>query len=307
MTGLFDIVARIARGQHGRVTRKQLLAESIDDGRIDGWIADGRLHRVHYGVLAVGHTAPSVDAEYMAAVLAGGEGAVLSHRAAAFKLGLIPGPPPSPEITVPTRAGLSRPGITIHRGDRPHPLDVSDLDGIPITTVPRVLVDLAARTAPDDLARLCHEGWINHRTKPGHVERCIARNPRKPGIRKLRLALGADVLLSELESGFLKLLRRHRIPLPRTNIDHQGDKVDCHWPQFGLTVELLSYRFHASRQAFERDVARRRRSNHLAYTWGDVFERGDATIADLRPRLGQAARSTAHPASSTARAAESEP
>jgi len=93
------------------------------------------------------------------------------------------------------------------------------------------------------------------------------------------------VTLSELERGFLKLLRAHGLPRPRTNIDHLGDKVDCHWPQLGLTLELLSYRFHASRAAFEQDVARRRRSNHVAYTYGDVFERAGQTIADLRARL----------------------
>jgi hypothetical protein len=73
--------------------------------------------------------------------------------------------------------------------------------------------------------------------------------------------------------------------LPRTNVDHRGDKVDCRWPHHDLTVELLSYRFHATRRAFEADVARRRRSNHLAYTYGDVFDRAAATAAELRRRL----------------------
>ncbi len=101
----------------------------------------------------------------------------------------------------------------------------------------------------------------------------------------MRRALAADVTLSELEEGFLALLRAHGLPLPRTNIRHHGDTVDCHWPEHDLTVELLSYRFHATRRAFEADVARRRRSNHLAYTYGDVFERGASTIAELRRRL----------------------
>jgi len=78
---------------------------------------------------------------------------------------------------------------------------------------------------------MCHEAWIKHRTTPHQVERCIARNPCKHGIRRLRLALSADVLLSELERSFRKLLRDHGLPLPRTNIDHHGDKVDCHWLQ----------------------------------------------------------------------------
>jgi hypothetical protein len=97
--------------------------------------------------------------------------------------------------------------------------------------------------------------------------------------------MSADVTLSGRENRFLALLKHHGIPLPRTNIDHAGDKVDCHWPQLGLTVELLSYRFHSSRQAFEADVARRRRSNHIAYTYGDVFERGAATAVDVNRLL----------------------
>ena len=121
---------------------------------------------------------------------------------------------------------------------------------------------------------------------PRDVEACITRNPTKQGAAKLRRALGADVTLSDLEDGFLELLKRHDLPLPRTNIDCAGDKVDCHWTRHGLTIELLSYRFHASRRAFEDDVARRRRSSHLAYSWGDIFERGAQTVAELAPLLG---------------------
>jgi hypothetical protein len=151
--------------------------------------------------------------------------------------------------------------------------------------VPRVLLDVAPTTATGELARLCHEAWVHHRTTPGYVEACIARNPTKRGAAKLRRALTSDVTLSDLEDQFLELLKHHDLPLPRTNVDHHGDKVDCHWPHHDLTVELLSYSFHATRQAFEQDVARRRRSRHIAYTYGDVFERGEATAAELGRRL----------------------
>ncbi|HEY1539223.1 MAG TPA: hypothetical protein VGF63_07485 [Solirubrobacteraceae bacterium] len=87
--------------------------------------------------------------------------------------------------------------------------------------------------------------------------------------------------LSMLEDGFLALLRDNGLPAPRTNVDRHGDRVDCHWPQLGLTVELLSFRYHGSRAAFERDVARRRRSEHLAFTYGDVFERAAPTVVEL--------------------------
>ncbi len=279
------MTARIAGRQHGRVTREQLIAAGIDAGRIDRWLADGRLRRVHRGVYAVGHVAPSVDGEYMAAILAAGKGAVLSHRAAAYKLALLRGAWPAPEVTVPTTADRGRPGIVIHRVSSLDVLDISVLDGIPVTVVPRILLDLAPTTSPMELTRLCHEAWVRHGCGPRSVEACIARNPSKKGAIKLRRALGADVTLSALEDGFLELLRAHQLPLPRTNVDRHGDKVDCHWPEHDLTVELVSYRYHATRHAFEHDVARRRRSNHVAYTYGDIYERGPRTIADLRPRL----------------------
>jgi hypothetical protein len=186
---------------------------------------------------------------------------------------------------VPTLHHRRRPGIVIHRVAALHPYDVTIHEGIPITSVPRVLLDIAPRLSPAKLGRACHEAWVHHNTTPAHVEASIARNPNKPGIAKLRYALGSDVTLSDLEDAFLALLKRHGLPLPRTNIDVKGDKVDCHWPQHDLTVELLSFRFHATREGFEKDVARRRRSQHVAYTYGDVAERAADTAADLRQRF----------------------
>ena len=287
MRALFTIVTAIADRQHGRITREQLLAAGVDRNRIARWNADGRLRRAHHGVYIVGHAARSVDGDYMGAVLAGGPGAVLSHNAAAFKLRLIRGAPPRPEITLPCASHRRRPGIVIHRVAVLHGLDIAVQDGIPITIVPRVLLDLAPRTPPAKLTRMCHEAWVRHRCGPDAVEACIARNPRKPGARRLRRALGSDVTLSDLEDLFVALLLTHGLPLPRTNVDHGGDKVDCHWPDHQLTVELVSFRYHATRHGFESDVARRRRSHHVAYTYGDVTERGAATVADLRPRLGR--------------------
>ncbi len=261
------IVARFAAAQHGRVTAAQLRKAGVDKHRASRWLRQGRLHRVHHDVYAVGHLARSVDAFYMSAVLAGGGGAALSHEPSSHLLHLLQGPPPRPEVTVPTTAHRRRPGIVIHRVRELHERDIFKLRGIRITTPARTLLDLAPRLSAERLARACHEAWVGHDMTPAHVEACIARNPKKPGIAKLRVALGSDVTLSDLEQGFLVLLRQHDLPLPRTNVDHRGDKVDCHWPDVGVTVELLSFQFHTTRHAFEKDVARRRRSNHVAYTW----------------------------------------
>ena len=293
MRALFATVAGIADRQHGRVSRAQLRAAGVDRNRIARWLADGRLRRVHIGVYAVGHAAPSADGDYMAAVLAAGAGAVLSHRAAAYKLGLLRGTPPRPEVTVATAAHRRRPGIVIHRVAGLHPLDTTVHDNLPITIVPRILLDLAPSTAPKDLTRLCHEAWVRHRTTQYHVESCVARSPGKPGASRLRRALGSDVTLSFLEDAFLELLAAHGLPRPRTNIEREQDKVDCHWPRLDLTIELVTYRYHATRQAFETDVARRRRSSHLAYTYGDITDRGAQTAAELRPLLAAGAAHSA--------------
>jgi hypothetical protein len=283
MRGEFDRVVELARGQHGRVARRQLLAIGVAPKQIDRWVAHGRLLVVHRGVYAVGHDAPLWQADYMAAQLACGPFAAISNDAATHVLSLRRSRSAPPvEVTVASLDGRQRPGIIIHRTTSLAG-DVANIDGIRVTSCPRTLLDLAPRTTPEELTRLCHEAWIHHRMRPRHIEACIARNPTKPGAAKLRRAQSADVLLSDLEHRFITLLRHHGLPRPRTNIDHAGDKVDCHWPEHGhgVTIELVSYRYHATRHAFEQDVARRRRSNHVAYTYGDVVERPAQTADEV--------------------------
>ncbi len=156
--------------------------------------------------------APSMLGDYMAAVLAcGAATSALSHRAEAHVMQLLPGKrPPPPEVTVPTLGGRARPGIVIHRVKELHRLDTCIVHGIRMTTVPRTLLDLAPALDLVDLTRACHEAWIHHRTPPRFIEDCIARNPGKKGIAKLRAAIGADATLSKLEDGFLDLLRSAR-------------------------------------------------------------------------------------------------
>ena len=281
MGGLFDKTAQRAGRQQGRINCEQLLELGVERWRIESWVADGRLRRVHRGVYAVGHEAPSVLGDYMAAVLACGSGAGLSHRAEAHVMHLLAGKAPPPEVTVPTLSGRGRKGIVIHRVKELRRLGVCTVHGIPMTTVPRTLLDLAAMLDLPTLTRACHEAWIRHRTTPRSVEDCIARNPGKKGIAKLRTALGSDVTLSKLEDRFLALLREHGLPGRARTSTAAATRSTATGRRSGSPSSCVSYRFHASRRAFESDVARRRRSNHLAFTWGDVFERPQQTIAEL--------------------------
>ena len=280
-------LAQLASRTHGVVTRAQLLRAGITGRQIEERLKSGALLRVHRGVYRVGHQAPSTEARYMAAVLAGGDGAVLSGRAAAYLLGILKGRPPLPEVATPGKRTVA--GVRTRRsGTR----DATIWRGIPVTTVPRTLVDLAAVLGEEDLARACHEAGVRHHTTPAQVEAVLARRPNTPGARKLRAVMHGDVkvTLSKLERRFLDRLREAGLPLPRTNRRVGGRRVDCRWPERQLTVELDSYRHHHSRHAWEQDRRREReahaRGDELRrYTYGDVFEQPAAMLAELRKLL----------------------
>jgi putative AbiEi antitoxin of type IV toxin-antitoxin system len=279
----------MAANAHGVVTRAQLLRAGVTRAEFEQRVRTGALIRVHRGVFRVGHCAPSLEARYMAAVMACGEGAVLSGRAAGHFLYLLRGSAPPPEVTAPTYLRVH--GLTTRRSQLGNG-DKTTWRGIPVTTVPRTLVDLAAYLPTDSLARACHEAGVRHRTTPSMVEAVLARRPNTPGAAKLRRILRGDVhvTLSKLERRFLGLLREGGLPLPQTNRRAGGRRVDCRWPEYRLTVELDSYRYHHSRHAWEQDrrrerEARARGDEFRRYTYGDVFEHRNFMLEELRALL----------------------
>jgi len=277
-------LAQIASGSHGVVTRAQLLREGISAKEIHHRVSIGALIPQHRGVYRVGHRARSVEAGYLAAVLACGEGAALSGRAAGHLLGLLKGAAAPPEVTAPTERRV--PGVRTRRSRR---IEATTWRGIPVSTVPRTLVDLAAVLEVDDLARACHEAGVRHGTGPALVEAVLARQPNALGATKLREILRGDVrvTLSKLEQRFLMRLREAGLPLPQTNRVAGGRRVDCRWPEQRLTVELDGYRYHQSRHAWEQDRRREREGRARGdefrrYTYGDVFEAPELMLAELR-------------------------
>jgi very-short-patch-repair endonuclease len=222
-------------------------------------------------------------------VLAAGEGALLSGQAAAHWLKLLKGAPPPAEVIAPKKRRVKG----AHRSNNIDPRDATEYRGIPCTTVPRTLVDLAATVSEADLARAVHEASVIHGTRPEHVEAALARRPRVKGAGKLRRVLRGDtkLLLSKLEARFLEILRENGLELPETNKRVDNRYVDCRWPKRKLTIELDSYRYHGTRHAWEQDrrrerQARRRGDDFRRFTWGDVFEEPEAMIDELRPILG---------------------
>jgi hypothetical protein len=271
-------IAKIAGSQHGNITRAQLLEIDVSPAGVGRRVANGVLLREFHAVYRVGHRAPNVLARYCAAVLACGEGAAaLCGPAAAFAYGLLRGQPPAPEVIVAGHRKVR--GVIVHRARSLDPADVRIWQGIPTTTVPRTLIDLAGILSLDVLARVHHEARIRFHVQPEAVDDVLQRRRNSTGIAGLRAVVHGDtpLLLSRLERSFVRFLRVHAFPLPITNRPEGAHYVDCRWPQYRLTVELDSFRFHNSRLVWEQDRQRDREAHDRGdklrrFTWRDVFE-----------------------------------
>jgi very-short-patch-repair endonuclease len=269
----------LAANQHGVVTRAQLRLCGLHDRSIDRRITGGRLHPIHRGVYAVGHTVLTVQGRWMAAVLAGGPDAVLSHAsaAAAWELRAIGGG--RMHVTVPSHGGRTRRGdIRLHRTITLTPEETATHRGIPITTVERTIADLAALLDARALERL-----LDHAEMLRLVDFADLRiEPGRRGAPALRAALahyeGPTLTRSELEKRFLDLCDEHRLPQPMANTRIEGIEVDFAWPDARLIVEVDGYGYHRSPSAFESD---RERDVTLAiagwqvlrFTWAQVSRR----------------------------------
>lgn len=255
----------LAERQHAVVTRAQLVALGLSDQGIGRRVEDGRLHRVHRGVYAVGHPSLTIEGRFFAAVATLGEGAVLSHLSAAVLWRLRPARGPRIDVTVPSRGGRSRRrAVIVHRA----PLAASDVttrNGIPVTTPARTLVDLADVLPRRQLERALDEAAYL-RLDLGGLEPL----PGRRGSRLLAGVLarhdpGSTRTRSELEERMLGLCRRFRVPTPAVNATVHGDEVDFVWRDARLMVETDGWAAHGTRGAFERD--RRRDAELVAAGW----------------------------------------
>jgi very-short-patch-repair endonuclease len=249
-------LAERAAGQHGIVSRAQLLGDGYTRHAIETRLRTGRLHRIYRGVYAVGHTKLTARGQWMAAVLACGKDAVLSHTDAAALHGLLRPPSGAIHLTAPTRHHID--GIRCHRAEDLDPRDVTEIDGIALTSLERTLLDIAGEPECDAAFKQAqHQDRLNLR----RLHALVARHPGHRGVVALRGAL-ADLTdepgwtQSELERRFIRLTRAHHLPLPLTNQYVEGELVDAHWPDHRLIVEVDGWRTHKTRQAFEADRAR---------------------------------------------------
>jgi very-short-patch-repair endonuclease len=265
-------IARLAGRQHGVVSVQQLHAAGLSPSAISDRAAAGRLHRIHRGVYAVGHSGLGNEGRWMAAVLAYGDGAILSHTSAAQLWRMLRESGAATEaahVTVP-RERKSRQGIRLHRSATLSSADSTVHHGIPVTTPARTLEDL-------------------RRSFPGQI---YAKALREAEF--LRLPIGGrakvDHTRSELEAQFLILLRRRRLPQPEVNVRIDRFVVDFLWRPEGLIVEVDGWGSHGRRSAFEQDRSRDARLKLLGFdvvrfTWRQITGERAAIAATIRGLL----------------------
>jgi very-short-patch-repair endonuclease len=258
-------IVALAERQHGVITRGQLIEAGLTDDGIGRRVRDGRLHRVHQGVYAVGRPTLTTKGRFLAAVVSCGPNAALSHRSAAVLWGLLPERGPRIDVTVPGGGGRRRRrAVIVHRSPLPAS-DVATKDRIPVTTPARTLIDLADLLPRRPLERALDEAAYLRLDLGGLAPRNGRRGCGVLASVLARHDAGATRTRSELEERMLHLCRRFRLPTPEVNAIVEGYTADFVWREQHLIVETDGWEAHGTRAAFERD--RRRDADLLAAGW----------------------------------------
>jgi REase_MTES_1575 len=291
-----ELIARFAVQQHGVVSRAQLVAAGVGREAIRHRLATSRLHLTYPTVYAVGHPLLSLHGRYLAAVLACGDHAVLSHRDAATLLDLLPVGSGAIEVTTIRRGRRSLRGIKLHSSRSLPPDEITTCEGIPCTTVARTLVDLAGCVPPRRLRQTLEQALVLRVFDLAATTVALGRARGRRGTAALRrlLAEVADeppLTRRELERLFRELVREAGLPLPVVNGLVAGYEVDFHWPAHRLIVETDGRAFHAHALAFDddrqRDLDLELAGWHvLRVTWRHVLQEPERVVALLRSRLG---------------------
>lgn len=299
-------MSRLATKQHGVVARRQLLSLGFGSDAIELRLAAGRLNPLHIEVYAVGHMRLSRYSHWLAAVLAYGDTALLSHRAAATLWGLSSSRFKAVDVTAPAgRQGVARrQGIWIHRG-RLHPEDRDEQAGIPVTSVARTLFDYAEVEDFQRLEKAWEEADRLKLLRLGEVERVCERGYGRRALKPMRrLLAGAHAVTrtrSPLEDRFQGFCRFYDLPPHSTNVEVLDAEVDALWPAAKLIVELDSWEFHSHRAAFQRDRIRDARLLVAGYrTIRVTHDRLDKEATTLADEIRELLRAQVVPSAGTA-------
>jgi predicted transcriptional regulator of viral defense system len=282
-------ISALATSQSGVISRKQLVDARVGSATIDRWIKAARLHRIHPGVYAVGHSALSLRGRLTAALLYGGDLAVFSHTTAAWLWSLIETEPKRIHLTVSGRRS-SLADVRVHCSRQ---LDRATCGDLPVTSVSRTLLDLASMVTPRQLKRALAEAEYRSLLNPARLQSMLGRG--RSGSRELRVALNDHLpqlaeTLSVLEERFLELCRAAVLPLPEVNAKIAGMRVDAVWREQQVAVELDGGPAHGGVAAMKRDrqreLALRTMGFHVVrYSWDQVVTRAPEVTDDLRRLL----------------------
>jgi hypothetical protein len=288
-------IGRLAERQHGVVSLAQLQLLGLSKAAVSKRTKSGRLTRIHRGVYAVGHARLTAHGRWMAAVLAYGPRAVLSHRSAAALHGIRPTNRSNAEVTLPSQSATSRPGIDVHRSATLQPADVTEVDGIPCTSVARTLLDLAEVVNERGVEQAVDQAEVLRLFDLRGVDDVLSRAVGRRGARVLRRVLaeyyGPTLTDGQLEERFLAICREAALPTPEVNVwitldDGITYKADFLWRAERFIVETDGWGSHGTRRAFESDRRRDRRLrlagwDVVRFTWRDVEREPDETTAVL--------------------------
>lgn len=256
------LFADVAAAQAGRISREQLHAAGCSDSFIRDLVRKGVLFREHSGVYAVGHPGVTRRSRHWSAILAAGEGTALSHASAGAEHVLCAEDADLVEVTRARRvgSGAQRPrGVRVHRTQlRPDELAV--VGGLPVTSLLRTLLDLAASRGESAAARAFEEAQVRHGVKPYDLRCYLDTRRGDRGAGRLRRIADetpdGGLVRSVLEVRLLKLCRRHGLPIPLTNVALGPWEVDALWPDARLVLECQS-RWHRTLAKRRRDAEKR--------------------------------------------------
>ena len=284
--------------QHGVVARWQLLQAGFTRDVVQGLLESGMLIRLDRGVYAVGHRRLTTKGRWMAAVLAGGPAAVLSHRSAVALWELRPWAGGEIDITVPGRR-RSRGQLRFHNVRRLDPADRTLVDGIPVTSVHRTLLDYAEIAQRQHLRLAIEAAERREIFDLRKLEALYARARGRRGLKALKAVVSevrgpAPWTRSELERRFLALIREGGLPEPHCNVLILGFLADCWWPEQRLVVEIDGHEFHKGRRQFDADRLRDTKlqlagTRVLRITQPRIEFGSDELLSDLRRGLRSAA------------------
>jgi very-short-patch-repair endonuclease len=292
-------VAALAERQHGVVSRGQLRRIGMGEGAIDHAIATGRLFPIFRGVFGVGHSRVGSQGRMLAAVLACGEGTVVSHGSAAYLLGLWESEPKAIHVIAPNQAGRKIPGIRRHHVPQPMDGEVVRHESIPSTSAARTVVDLAGMVGDASLRRTIEQAAVVQVLDVPAIDAILAGRRRRGSV-SLRSILGdwrrysRMRLRSRMEAKLLPLLSQRDLPIPECNkvleVGAQSFEIDFLWRRQRLVVEADGGQFHDNPQAEVRDLDRNRvliagGFRVLRLRWEELNERPEATIARIEGLL----------------------